>query len=60
MKEVANMKIKAKPTPEHPNRMMVTFPSGHAVFSTRDDAQGFTGHVGAIGDAAVLYLETVK
>lgn len=54
------MKIKAKPTPEHPNRMMVTFPSGHAVFNTREDAQEFTEHVGAIGDAALLYLDTVK
>lgn len=54
------MNIKAKPTPDHPNRMMVMFPSGHAVFNDREHAMEFNEHPGSIGPAARAYLATVN
>lgn len=54
------MKIKAKPTAKFPDRMMVTFAGGHAVFNNRIHAEEFTGHPGGIGRAALMYLDAVK
>lgn len=54
------MKIKAKPTPDYPNRMMVTFAGGHAIFNDRGHAGEFTEHPGSVGPAARMYLDAVK